>query len=114
MTKVPAKTVKHIINATFPDYRKRSVYIKERDSIALYGLNWEGGSKSEYRACTINGKPLQNAVDMSFHAPWNNPYEGATIPIPEGYVVVEGGYFCGKKATLSITVNPKSIKLLTG
>lgn len=114
MIKIKSKDVKAIIKATFPNYRKRDVYVKETDKVTLWDLNWSGGTRSEYRACTIEGKPLQNAVDMSLRAPWDNPYEGKEIKIPEGYVVVEGGHFCGKPRNLYINVNPGNVKLITG
>ncbi len=99
----PAKNYKHIINATFPGYRKRKVFISYRNKVSLYGLNWSGGSRLEYEACTIEGKPLPRKVNMSTPAPWVNPYEGQEIEIPKGMVVVSGGCFCGKPATLHIT-----------
>lgn len=113
MTKIPAKQVKSIIKATFPKYRKRSVYIKQGESITFHDVNWSGGTKAEYQACTINGDSLDRKVDMGRAAPWNNPFEGKTIDIPPGMVVVEGGYFCGKERMLYITVNPVDMKLLT-
>ncbi len=111
--KVATKLVKPIVNATFPDYRKRSVIIRQADSITFYGVNWSGGSRSEYQACTVNGKPLDRMIDMGVAAPWDNPYEGLTVKIPPGMVVVEGGVFCGKNATLNITFNPSDTPLLT-
>ena len=113
MQAIPAKQVKSIINATFPDYRKRNVFIKESDTVTFYDVNWSGGTRSEYRACTIDGKPLQTMVNMGGPAPWANPFEGLKVNIPPGMVVVSGGHFCGKVATLSITINPLDVKLLT-
>ena len=106
MIKINSKDVKPIIKATFPDYRKRAVYIYARETISLTGLNWDGGSRNEYQACTIDGIPLQNQYDMSVPAPWNNPFAGQSINIPPGMVVVRGGISCGKQATLGIYVNP--------
>jgi hypothetical protein len=106
MIKVASKDVKEIILATFPGYKKRNVYICPNDKVYLGGLNWSGGSRSEYRACTITGRSLSNQYDMSAPAPWNNPFEGKEIAIPQGYIVVKGGHSCGKEATLQINVNP--------
>jgi hypothetical protein len=100
------KQWKTIVKATFPDYRKHKVAVKTAEKIMFSGVNWSGGSKSEYRACTIDGRPLENMVDMGMAAPWENPYEGLWVNIPPGMVVVEGGFFCGKKMMLRITVNP--------
>ena len=112
MKTIEAKKVKSIINATFPDYRKRKVFIQTADKVTFYDVNWSGGTKSEYRACTIDGRPFETRVNMGGPAPWNNPYEGLTVQIPPGMVVVSGGHFCGKVATLSITINPVDMPLL--
>ena len=106
MEKASTKDFKHIVGATFPNYRKRSVYVGQSDTVTLHDLNWSGGTRSIYRACTIDGKPLETAVNMSAPAPWNNPYEGQTINIPPGMVVVQGGDFCGKPSTLFIYFSP--------
>ena len=112
MQTIDSKKVKSLINATFPDYRKRKVFISVSDTVTLHDCNWSGGTKAEYRACTINVKPLQTAVNTGGPAPWNNPYEGLKLNIPSGMVVAQGGYFCGKKATLHFTINPADQKLL--
>ena len=104
--KSASKHYKAIIKATFPDYRKRSVNIEQADHVTLNDLNWSGGTKAEYRACSIDGRPLENKVELGTLAPWVNPYEGQTIPVPPGFVVVEGGHFCGHKRMLYITFNP--------
>jgi hypothetical protein len=109
--KIEAKRVRNIIEATFPDNHKRSVYVNV-GSVYLCGLNWSGGTKREYRACTIDGKAIENKYDMGAPAPWNNPFEGKRIDVPEGVAVVEGGYFCGKKSTLRITVNAANMPKL--
>jgi len=112
METVSSKQVKHLIKATFPNYRKRTVFIKQAEKTTIHDVNWSGGTKSEYRACSIDGRPLETTVNMGVPAPWDNPYEGLEINIPQGMVVVQGGYFCGKAATLFITINPLDIPLL--
>ena len=107
--KAKSKDFKSIIRATFPKYRKRSVNIEQRDNVMLYDLNWSGGTRSEYRACTVNGRTIENKVNLGGPAPWDNPYEGKSIPVPPGYVVVEGGHFCGKEKMLYITFNPSDM-----
>jgi len=112
MQKFNSKDLKPIIEATFPKYRKRTVYVQSSDKGRITDVNWSGGTRKEYRACTIDGRPLETTVNMSGPAPWNNPFEGLEINIPPGMVLVEGGHFCGKVATLFITVNPADVKLL--
>lgn len=111
---VNAKEVKEIIQATFPGYKKHKAVIVPGEKVTFYDLNWSGGTRNEYRACTIDGRPLDNAYNMSAPAPWNNPFEGKEIAIPENMVVVQGGHFCGKTSTLFIHVHPANMpKLLT-
>ncbi len=114
MIKIKTKEVRHIIDATFPDYRKHNVYIWPDDSVTLHDLNWSGGSRSDYQFCSLDGKRITTNFDMHSPAPWNNKYEGQVVNIPEGFCVVQGGYFCGKVSTLSIHVHPASMpKLIT-
>lgn len=98
--------IAHIVRATFPKYRKRKVYLRAAETVTLQDLNWSGGTRSEYRACTLDGRSAGGSAEYSQLAPWNNPAEGVTLPIPQGMVCVRGGYFCGKESTLSILVNP--------
>jgi hypothetical protein len=112
MTQVKSKDLRPIIKATFPNYRKRTVYVKVTEKVTLRDLNWSGGTRSEYRACTIDGRPIENKVNMSGPAPWNNPYEGKEIDLPVGALIVEGGHFCGKQRTLYINVHPDNMPKL--
>jgi hypothetical protein len=60
----------------------------------------------QYRACTLNGQFAGSTDKHNAVAPWENRAEGATIPIPQGHVVVSCGHFCGKPSMLSIYVHP--------
>ena len=111
---VKSRDMKRLIKATFPDYRKRTLRIEPTTQVRFMDLNWSGGTRSEYRACTITGQSIENRVNMSGPAPWNNPFEGKIIDLPEGAVVVEGGYFCGKPRQLRVYVHPNDMpKMLT-
>jgi len=111
---IATKEVKHLVKATFPNYKRHKVVITASETVTFHDVNWSGGSKSEYRACTIDGKPMETKVNMGGPAPWNNPFEGKTVSIPPGFVVVQGGHFCGKTSMLYIHVHPENMpKLLT-
>jgi hypothetical protein len=99
-------TIAKLIKATFPSYNKRTVYIEATESVTLYDLNWAGGTRNEYKVSTLDGEPRGNSDKYNHVAPWDNPAEGKSLPIPAGFVVVEGGYFCGKERALTIHVNP--------
>ena len=107
--KIKTKEIKHIINATFPGYRKREVIVEARETVTFHDLNWGDGTKSEYRACYVTGAASDRRLDMSRPAPWANPYEGLTLPIPIDCIVVEGGYFCGQERMLRLYVNPANM-----
>jgi hypothetical protein len=95
-----------IVRATFPSYRRKKVYIKASETVSLQDLNWSGGTRSEYRACTINGQWTGSTANYHVCPPWANPAEGQEIPIPPGMIVVRGGHFCGKESALTLHVNP--------
>jgi hypothetical protein len=99
-------SVAAIVAATFPDYRRKTVTIRAAENVTLYDLNWSGGTRAEYRACTLDGKAAGNTDRYNHVAPWQNAAEGASVPIPSGMVVVRGGHFCGKPSLLTIHVNP--------
>ncbi len=99
-------TIAAIVAATFPDYRRRTVRIESRASCELQNLNWSGGSRDEYRACTLEGESLGSTQKYAMQAPWRNQAEGQTVPIPPGSVLVRNGYFCGNRTMLVIMVNP--------
>lgn len=98
-----------IVRATFPEYKRKKVYVYSRDSVTLTDLNWSGGTRSEYRTCTLAGEAIGSTEKYAQLAPWNNFAEGKTIPIPPGFVVVRGGHFLGKPSILSLYINPSNL-----
>ncbi len=115
LIKVDAKLFKAILNATAPGYRKRFVYIDAKEVVELQDLNWSGGTRSQYRGCTLDGRPTGNADKQNQVAPWDQIYgERARVPIPPGMVLVRSGHFCGKVSTATIYVNPADMPKLLG
>jgi len=107
MIEVQTKDVAQIIKATFPSYRKRKVYIRASETVSLQDLNWSGGTRSEYRACTLDGQSVGSLARFNAMAPWDSrQVEGVSLPLMAGAVVVRGGYFCGKESTITIHVHP--------
>jgi hypothetical protein len=98
--------VKAIINATFPDYRRKKVWVYASETVTLHDLNWSGGTRMQYRGATLNGQFAGSADKHNHVAPWDNKAERARVPIPQGHVVVSYGTFCGKPSMLSIYVHP--------
>lgn len=106
---IKSKDVKSIILATFPDYKKRKIIINVSKQIQFHNLNWSGGSRNTYKACTIDGKFMPTKVNMNSLAPWNNQFEGLKIDIPRNVIIVQHSYFCGKETTMTFFVNPDNI-----
>jgi hypothetical protein len=94
-------------------YRKRKVWIHVSESVTFSQVNWDGGSKSEYHALDLATGKL-SSPDMGRKAPWENPFEGMTVAIPDGVVIARTGYFCGKPSTLALYVNPANMPKLLG
>lgn len=103
---VSKKDVSAIVRASFPEWTGRKIRVKASESVRLHDLNWSGGTRSEYRACTLDGSEIESKYDLNAPAPWNNQFEGAKCDIPVGVAIVEHSYFCGKDSGLRIHVNP--------
>jgi len=100
-------SVSRLVQATFPSYRRKTVYIEARETVCLHDLNWSGGTRCEYRACTLDGQEAGSSARYNAMAPWDaRQIEGMELPVPQGFVVVCGGHFCGKESLIRITVNP--------
>lgn len=101
-----------LVNATFPDYKGRKFKVVCASTVTLYNLNWDGGSRNVYRTCTTEGQQLGTSARANAAAPWNNPAEGKTLPLPQGAVCVMQSDFCGKDCGLTIYINPEDMPKL--
>jgi hypothetical protein len=105
--------VAQVVSATFPEYRGRKIKVQAAADVMLHDLNWSGGSRSQYRTCTLEGRYIGGADKANARAPWDNQgAEGARVPIPAGAVVVRHSMFCGKDTGLTIYVNPADMPKL--
>jgi hypothetical protein len=57
-TNVKRQDVAAIVNATFGDYRGRKIRVGAAEKVSICDLNWSGGTRSQYRACTLTGQRL--------------------------------------------------------
>lgn len=103
---IDRKEVEPLIAATFPKYTGKKIEVRATESVLLHGLNWAGGSRNQYAACSLSGQAMGNAAIGNQAAPWSNPVEGKSCPVPAGYCVIEHCLFCGKDLGLRIYVNP--------
>ena len=114
-TAVSRKEVAAIVNATFPEYKGRKIRVAATETVGLYDLNWSGGTRSQYRACTLEGRSLGSSAKYNAMAPWDSrQVEGQFLPLVPGACVVEHQIFCGKETGLRIYVHPSDMpKMLT-
>lgn len=110
--KVSPRDVAAIIRATFPGYKGRKVAIRPVESVWFHDVNWSGGSRNQYRACTLDGRPTEKQPDTGARAPWDNPYDGLRVPTAQGFCIVEHCMFCGKDLGLRIYVHPSDMPKL--
>jgi hypothetical protein len=106
---VTGDMVAPMIRATFPSYKGKKFQVVAAESVTLHDLNWSGGSRCQYRACTLAGAPLGNADKFNAMAPWENPAEGQSLPIAPGACVVQHTLFCGSDLGLRIYVHPSDM-----
>jgi hypothetical protein len=104
--KVTRAQVAPLVRGTFPNYQGRKFRVEAAEAVTLADLNWSGGTRSQYRACTLTGEPTGGADRYNAMAPWANPAEGQRLPVPAGFAVVEHTQFCGKDLGLRIYLNP--------
>lgn len=114
--KVTRNDVAQIIRATFPSYKGRKITVKPKASIAIdsSGLNWSGGTRYQYRACTLEGQATGNLDRHNASAPWEKAPGSHSVEVLQGHVIVEHCMFCGKDLGLRIYVNPADMPKLLG
>jgi hypothetical protein len=94
-------------------YRKRTVSVVASETVTLCDLNWSGGTRSHYQIFDIaTARPVSNTAKYAAFAPWANPAEGVTLPIPPGACVIRTGVFCGKESHATVYVNPADMPRL--
>jgi len=98
-----------LVKALFPSYRKRDVRIVATTRVMFTDLNWSGGTRSEYHAVDLNNSRVKSFARWSMIAPWENPYEGASVDLIPGFAIIRTGHFCGKESVLTIYVHPENV-----
>jgi len=123
------RTIKAIVLAAFPSYRKRSAGLS---TFASSGQNinsyWDGGSRDEYAIVdlsTMTKAPMPTVGHPYFEV------KGAGVPtgedqyvivdhvgnvtlksLPQGYVLVRAGTFCGKPSTAHVYAHASDLTKL--
>lgn len=95
-----------LVRATFHDYTGRKFTVRITEQVRLDDLNWSGGTRSQYRATTLDGTPLGNTDRYAAMWPGSNLAEGQTLPLVPGAAVVRHTIFCGTDCGLTIHIHP--------
>jgi hypothetical protein len=103
--------LKAIVLAAFPSYKKHQAIIHTADSVSLSGTYWDGGSRSTYVAVDLETRRSKGAPQ--YNPPqFGGPKVVPEVSLPNGIVIVEGGTFCGKTATVTIFIRPDNMTKL--
>jgi hypothetical protein len=103
--------VKALVRAAFPDYKKKTVTLVDRNKCELYGTYWDGGTRYEYVAVDLTTKRSKGAPQYR-PAEFGGPKTTPVVHIPPGVVIVQGGVFCGRTARAKLYVHPSNMTKL--
>lgn len=107
--------VRKIIESTFPDYTGRKVSIEPADRF-YPDQSWDGGSCTYWKALRLDNWSILD-LHRSLSNGMFNPKEAfQEMSIPEGCLIVQHVYFCGKDFGIRILYNPATenqVKQLT-
>lgn len=91
--------LRKLAKTAFPTWKGRKLYENTTGKVMFTDTNWGGGTRNYYVSLQLaTGK----ARGLHVKAPWVNPVEGLTVPIPEGFVVAEHTIFCGKECGVTL------------
>jgi hypothetical protein len=112
--------VKAVLKAGFPSYNKRKCYVSVWPGSQRINSYWDGGSRDEYaivELATLRRHPLPTSTHPYFdlagkgihsvedqHVIVDHVGNVTLKHLPEGFVLISAGTFCGKPATAHIWV----------
>ena len=106
-----APELRRLIQAAFPDYRKKSAFLSAATDVTLSGTYWDGGSRNEYAA--IDLATGRNAGAPQYDPPqFGGPRTDPRVQLPVGVAIVRAGTFCGKPATAHVYLHPDNVARL--
>jgi hypothetical protein len=103
---VEREQVAAIVAGTYPDYRGNKIRVIPAETVTFQNLNWQGGTRSQYRACDLSGGPLGSLDKWNQVHPRDNAAESSEIRLPEGAAIVEHSLDRGKDTGLRIYIRP--------
>ena len=100
-----------VIRAADSTYRRKTASVIVTDSVELQGTYWDGGTRSTYHAVRL--ADMRSAGAPQYDPPqFGGPKATPNCKIPEGFAIVETGYFCGKVAQAYVYVNEANVTKL--
>lgn len=111
MIKLNTAQARPIVSQVFPEYRGRKFKLIFTEAITFSDVHWGGGSKNDYAFVRADGE----TAFLPASTPWDSPFEGKMMPLPEHILVVQRTFFCGKDLGITIYAHPCwAPKLLEG
>ncbi len=109
VTKVTLKGsgLEAVAQAAFPTYRGRIFKRSPADRPIDVRSYWDGGSRSYFTFVRLSDLA---AMTMPPQSAYDRPVTGAdAVQVPEGFILVERSYFCGKDRGLTFHVPPANL-----
>lgn len=110
MQKLTRKQAAEVLALTFPEYRGRKLYLQVCQTVHIYNLHWDGGTRNRYVGVRLDG--LTGGALNHGSAPWADPVEGQDIELPAGVVVACHTTACGQDCGITFYCNPATVQAL--
>lgn len=101
--KIKKAQIAPLLQASFPEYSGRKFSVEFAEEVTLYNLNWDGGSRNEYAAISMEDGKI-GALPQ--RAPWDNQYEGQTITMNPNVVIACHTFYCGQDMGVKFYAHP--------
>lgn len=102
-------TVDAICRAAFPNYRGRTVQLRQAESFTLSGTYWDGGTRSSYAAVTLSDVPRAKSLPHFNPPQFGGPRTDPVVELDPRSAIVEHVIFCGKDLGLRIYARPEAL-----
>jgi hypothetical protein len=110
--KVKKADIAPLLAATYPAYKGRKFFVHASETVRLDNLNWDGGSRAQYKAVTLDGRAVGNGAALNMPHPADNKAEGTILPIPQGAVIAKESIYCGIECGITFYINPADMPRL--
>jgi len=93
------------------NYTGRKFQATATKSVTLSNAYWDGGTRSTYRLIRLSDGQIAS-IGNTNPPQFGGPVKRETVPVTQGFAVVEHSIFCGKDMGLTFHVNPADIAKL--